>query len=36
VPFVVTVDSNNVIWIVTGGDDKAVWKGLINRLGFKK
>jgi hypothetical protein len=36
VPFVVTVDSNNVIWIVTGGDDNAVWKGLINRLGFKK
>lgn len=33
--FVATVDSNNVMWIVCGGDTPVVWKGLINRLGFK-
>lgn len=35
-PFVATVDSNNVMWIVMGGEKPAVWKGIINRLGFKK
>lgn len=34
-PFVATVDPNNVMWIVCGGDTPVVWKGLINRLGFK-
>ena len=34
-PFVATVDSNNVMWIVCAGENPAVWKGLINRLGFK-
>ena len=34
--FVATVDSNNVMWIVMGGEKPAVWKGIINRLGFKK
>lgn len=36
VPFVVTADSNNVIWIVGAGEEPFVWKGIINRLGFKK
>ena len=33
--FAATVDSNNMIWIVCAGDKAAVWKGMINRLGFK-
>ena len=35
-PFVATVDSNNVMWIVCAGDRPMVWKGIVNRLGFKK
>ena len=35
-PFVVTVDSNNVMWIVCAGDRPMVWKGIVNRLGFRK
>ena len=35
-PFVATVDSNNMIWIVCAGDKPMVWKGIVNRLGFKK
>ena len=35
-PFVVTVDSKNVMWIVCAGDKPVVWKGIVNRLGFKK
>ena len=35
-PFVATVDSNNVMWIVLAGDEPVVWKTMINRLGFKK
>jgi hypothetical protein len=35
-PFVATVDSNNMIWIVCAGEDPFVFKGMINRLGFKK
>ncbi|MBQ5751259.1 MAG: hypothetical protein IIV89_00270 [Bacteroidaceae bacterium] len=35
-PFVVTVDSNNVMWMVTAGSKPAVWKGILNRLGFAK
>ena len=35
VPFVATVDSNNVMWIVCAGEEPVVWKGIINRLGFK-
>ena len=34
-PFVATVDSNNVMWIVLAGNELVVWKGIINRLGFK-
>ena len=36
VPFVATVDSNNMIWIVGAGKEPFVFKGIINRLGFKK
>ena len=35
-PFAVTVDSNNVMWIVCAGEKPVVWKGIVNRLGFKK
>ena len=35
VPFVATVDSNNMMWIVCAGEKPVVWKGIINRLGFK-
>ena len=35
-PFVATVDSNNMIWVVCAGEDPFVFKGIINRLGFKK
>ena len=35
-PFVATVDSNNVMWIVLAGEEPVVWKAIINRLGFKK
>ena len=35
VPFVTTVDSKNVMWIVCAGQEPVVWKGIINRLGFK-
>lgn len=34
-PFAVAVDSNNMMWIISGGEEGAVWKGIINRLGFK-
>ncbi|MBO5866414.1 MAG: hypothetical protein J6Q73_10250, partial [Bacteroidaceae bacterium] len=34
-PFVSVVDSNNFIWIITTDDNATVWKGIINRLGFK-
>ena len=34
-PFAATVDSNNVMWIVRGGKEPLVCKGIINRLGFK-
>ena len=34
--FAATVDSGNFMWIVCAGEKKSVvWKGLINRLGFK-
>ncbi len=33
--FAATVDSDNRIWIVCAGDKAAVWRGMINRLGFK-
>ncbi len=35
-PFAVTVDSDNYMWIIGGGNDATVWKGIINHLGFKK
>ena len=34
-PFVATVDSGNVMWIVCAGNNPVVCKGIINRLGFK-
>lgn len=34
-PYVSTVDENNRIWIILGGDDAAVWRGAINRLIFE-
>ena len=34
-PFVASVDSNNVMWIICAGENPVVWKGIINRLGFK-
>ena len=34
--FAATVDSGNFVWIVCAGEKKCVvWKGVINRLGFK-
>lgn len=33
-PFAATVDSDNYVWIVCGGDSIVSWKGIINRLGF--
>ena len=36
VPFVAAVDSRNYMWIITSDDNVGVWKGIINRLGFKK
>ena len=35
-PFVAAVDSNNFMWIISYDDNIGVWKGIINRLGFKK
>lgn len=34
-PFAVTVDSNNMMWIIIAGDEPVAWKGTVNRLGFK-
>lgn len=36
VSFVAAVDSQNYMWIITSDDNVGVWKGKINRLGFKK
>ena len=36
VPFAVAVDSDNYMWIITADEGVGVWKGIINRLGFKK
>lgn len=35
VQFVATVDSNNMMWIICAGEEPVVWRGIINRLGFK-
>lgn len=35
-PFAVTVDAGNYIWIISSGENGCVWKGILNRLGFKK
>lgn len=35
-PFAATVDSGNNIWIINSGDNGGVWKGILNRLGFRK
>ncbi len=34
VPFVATVDNDNYLWIVAGGENPVVWRGRINRLAF--
>lgn len=34
--FVTFVDSDNYIWIITSDDGAGVWRGMINRLGFKR
>ncbi len=34
--FVVAVDSKNYMWIVNSGNGAATYRGIINRLGFKK
>ena len=34
--FVVAVDSRNYMWIVNSGNGAATYRGIINRLGFKK
>lgn len=34
--FTTFVDSDNYMWIITSDDNVGVWKGIINRLGFKK
>ena len=36
VPFAVAVDSDNYMWIITADEGVGVWKGIINRLGFKR
>lgn len=36
VPFVATVDSNKYMWIITADENVGAWRGIINRLGFKK
>lgn len=33
-PFVATVDNKKRMWIITGGDTPAVWRGVINRLAY--
>lgn len=35
-PFAVATDAGNYIWIINSGDNGGVWKGILNRLGFKK
>jgi hypothetical protein len=35
VQFVATVDSNNMMWIICAGEEPVVWRGIINRFGFK-
>lgn len=35
-PFAIAVDSKNYLWIINAGENGGVWKGIINRLGFKK
>lgn len=34
--FAATVDSGNRLWIVNSGDKACVWRGMVNRLGFKE
>lgn len=34
--FAATVDSKNFLWIVNSGNGAATYRGIINRLGFKK
>lgn len=34
--FAVAVDSGNYMWIIISGENGGTWKGIINRLGFKK
>lgn len=36
-PYSITVDADNYIWVIFAGDGKetSVWRGRLNRLGFK-
>lgn len=33
-PYASAVDAEQYLWIVTGGDNPSVWRGIINRLAF--
>lgn len=37
-PYSITIDENNFIWIIRGGGNtkNEVWRGRLNRLGFKE
>lgn len=37
-PYSIVVDENNFIWIISGGQhrENKVWRGRLNRLGFKE
>lgn len=34
-PFVPMVDSDNYIWIVIGGENGTVWRGILNRFAYE-
>lgn len=36
IPFTAFIDSDNYMWIITSDDNVGVYRGIINRLGFKK
>lgn len=37
-PYTISIDENNFIWIIFGGEnsENKVWRGRLNRLGFKE
>lgn len=34
-PYAAVVDSNNYIWIIQGGDQSCVWRGILNRYEYE-